>query len=392
MAAKGLTMANHARQLPEHLAYINGLNTHISHNLSNSCAQSLTVSELLTLTEKNCDDLQLSYAPMRGDVKLRQEIAHFHRQLNESLHSKTQDLNTCNEHNVLTFCGAQEALAAVYESVLKPGDEVVVLTPCYPSLVTMAENLGAKVRKVELSEQIGWPIEYQALEAVVNEKTKLIITNSPHNPTGSVIDSALSLKILALAQRYQCYLVADDVSQASNYHNLELAHDYLSYHNTVVISVMSKSFGLAGLRVGWAISQNTQLLDKMLAVKSYGSICCSAIDERLATYALQNADKILAKNNKTITENIALFNDFVEKNSEKLKWCPPKAGMLAVVKSRLSTPTKIWTQALVRQKGVLLLPTSLFGLNGEYVRLGLGQQNFAEGLALWQSFLDENVL
>ena len=135
----------------------------------------------------------------------------------------------------------------------------------------------------------------------------MIVLNSPHNPTGNIIDSALAESILQLAKKYQCYLLSDDVSQASNYDDVALAHRYLDYQNSIVIGVMSKSFGLSGIRIGWAITPNKAIMDNLRAIKTKNSICCSATDEALALIALENSQQILATNNKIIVRNIALF-------------------------------------------------------------------------------------
>ena len=370
---------------PAHIAYIQSLNCHISDNLSNSCGQAITVAELLNFGELELNQLNLDYSPVQGDATLRHAIAHFHRTTNPQ-----QDLMHSypfNDDNVITFCGAQEAIAATYKALLQSGDEVVVFTPNYPSLTTMAEALGATVKSIALHENLAWQFNYDELVSVVNEKTKIIVINSPHNPTGSICDTELANKIVALAEKYQCFLLADDVSQASNYHNAAIAHHYLSYHNSIVISVMSKSFGLAGIRVGWAITPNLQLIEKLRAIKTFGSICCSKVDEQLALIALNNKDAIVGKNNLIALHNINLFQEFIDNQNGKFSWHPPKAGLLALVKSHLPVSCEQWLKELAHQSGVLLLPSHLFGLHGEYFRLGLGQQNFALGLEKLTDFL-----
>ena len=369
-----------AHHLPRHIAYTQGLNAKISVNLSNSCAHSLTVAELCVLAGKELSalgGLTLSYAPLAGGVELRQEIVHLHNRLN-------QNEFAVDETNVLTFCGAQEALSAVYQALLSPGDEIVVFTPNYPSLVTMAQAMGVKVNVIALTEANNWQMDHQQLAAKVNDKTKLIVINSPHNPTGSIIDGDTAKSVLALARKYNCYLLADDVSQASNYKQQSLAHDYLSYENSIVISVMFKSFGLAGLRIGWALTPNNALLADMLAIKASGSICCSVVDEQLALWALQNSDKILATNNQIIADNIGLFQQFVDNNHGMFFWQPPQAGIMTVVRAKLKSPIAMWAPELARKHGLLVLPASLFGLEGEYFRLGLGQKDFPAALATFQ--------
>lgn len=369
------------RELPAHLQFVQKLNCSIEGNLSNSSAQSLTLEELCRLSSEDLSSIELSYSSFKGSDVLRKNIAQFHQELN---HHKT----LMNEDNVLTFCGAQEALSSVYQAVLEPNDEVVVVTPNYPSLTQMAEQLGCVIKAINLSAENNWQVCINDFKSRINKNTKLIVINSPHNPTGSFIDSALAEEILTLAKQFDCYLIADDVSQASNYHNLPLSHRFLDYDKTIVISVMSKSFGLSGLRIGWAVSKNKDLLSKLLAIKSFSSICCSALDEAAAILAFENKDKIIKNNNLIIKSNIKLFQAFVDRYSEQFNWQPPKAGILAVVEVKNSRDIKAWAENMTHKTGVLVLPAILFGLTGNYFRLGLGQNNFEDLLAKLSDYLE----
>lgn len=391
------------RILPAHIAFGQRLAANkkvtINYNLSNSCGHSLSVNELCELagTSAECllSDVELSYASLKGSDKLRTLIADFHQAYNCHKVQLTTD-------HVLTFCGAQEALSAIYQATLINDEivtaddqvkhskaEVVVITPCYPSLVTMAEQLGVKVRCLSLDFQQSWQINQQKLLALVNENTRLIVVNSPHNPSGATINSEFAEKILAVAKKYNCYLLADDVSQASNYYQMDLAHRYLDYHRTIVVSVLSKSFGLAGLRIGWAVTQNKELLNRLLAIKAQASICTSVVDEKLAEIALANHEKIISVNNKIIADNIVLFQQFIDKNSNNFSWHPPQAGLLTLVKCHIKIPMGAWAEQLAEKAGIFVYPASLFGLNGAYFRLGLGVKNLAEILDSLQQFIDE---
>jgi aspartate/methionine/tyrosine aminotransferase len=311
---------------------------------------------------------------------LRQEIVNFHQGLNCHRQLITAD-------SAVTFCGAQEALSAIYQAVLSVGDEIVVMTPSYPSLVSMAKSMGVIVREVGLCAENHWQANIDDFKQVVNNKTQLIVLNSPHNPTGSAIDSELAEQILQLAQHYQCYLLSDDVSQASNYYDLALAHGYLDYPKSIVVGVMSKSLGLAGVRIGWAVTPNKTLLQSLMAIKAIHSICCSKVDEKLALLALQNSQEILTRNNQLIVDNIVLFSALVSRHPEKLHWHQPQAGMLALVEVKSIDSIISWSHKLAKQSGILALPSELFGLSGNYFRLGLGQKSFANTLEKFEDYL-----
>jgi aspartate/methionine/tyrosine aminotransferase len=390
--------------LPAHIAFGQQLtaneNVNIEHNLSNSCGQSLSAAQLCTIGETSLEEFlgeqELSYASISGSDHLRTLIAGFHQDYNNH---KVK----LNADNVLTFCGAQEALSAIYQTVFFNDEvddkidnskyskmEIVVVTPCYPSLVIMAEQLGIKVRYLEVNFAHNWQINEQALLALVNENTRLIVLNSPHNPSGSIIKSELSDKILAVAKKFNCFLLADDVSQASNYNDVPLAHSYLDYERTIVVSVLSKSFGLAGLRIGWAVSNNKPFLKKLLAVKAQASICTSVVDEKLAELALENYEKIIDNNNTIIKHNITLFQQFIDVNHQHFSWHPPQAGLLSLVEVHTEVPMLKWAEQLAEKVGIFTYPACLFGLAGSYFRLGLGAKNFPVMLASLQRFVDEH--
>jgi aspartate/methionine/tyrosine aminotransferase len=377
-SATSKAMPKHA--LPAHIEFSRQLAPYVTDNISDSTGQSLTLAQLCQLSNTDITQTQLQYASVQGSAALREAIVTFHQGLNSHQQQLSKD-------DAITFSGAQEALSAIYQSVLSPGDEVVVVTPSYPSLVSMAKSLGAKVKEIKLTQNNAWKVAIEDFERAVSSKTRLIVLNSPHNPTGSVIDSALAENILQLAKKYQCYLLSDDVSQASNYSGIALAHRYLDYQNSIVVAVMSKSFGLAGIRIGWALTPNKAIMDNLRAIKTRNSICCSAIDEALALIALENSQQILVTNNKIIADNITLFEEYAAQHSDLISWHPPKAGILALVEIKQVKSMTHWSTALAKNTGVLALPCELFGLSGNYFRLGLGQKDFANILTKFADYI-----
>jgi aspartate/methionine/tyrosine aminotransferase len=390
--------------LPAHIAFGQRLtanqNVTIKHNLSNSCAESLSASQLCDLGGTSLDDFlgeqELSYASISGSHYLRTLIAGFHQAYNNHEYVLSPD-------NILTFCGAQEALSAIYQTVFFDDEvvdkresdkhskmEIVVVTPCYPSLVTMAEQQGIKVKSLEVTFEDHWQINEEKFLALINKNTRLIVLNSPHNPSGSIIKNEFSKKILAAAKKFNCYLLSDDVSQTSNYNKTALAHAYLDYDRTIVVSVLSKSFGLAGLRIGWVVSKNKALLKKLLAIKAQASICTSVVDEKLAELALENHQKIIQRNNDIIKHNIILFHQFIEINSQYFSWCAPQAGLLTLVQCHTETPMLEWAEQVAEKSGLFVYPACLFGLKGSYFRLGLGSNKFPMILKSLQHFIDNH--
>ena len=368
---------NNVSVLPAHIAFSQSIKGDIDINLSHSCGQSLSVGSLLSYCDGNrpsLAQLDLSYASVKGSKELRHSIVAYHQAVYEQSWLKAK--------HVTTFSGAQEALRAIYQALLGSGDEVIVFTPSYPSLQSMVGEMGANIVPIALDYQTGWQIDMQALERAFNANTKLVVINSPHNPTGATFTDSQLEQVLAWCEQHDSYLLLDEVSQATQYQKAS-AKRTLNDPRIIFVNVMSKSLGLAGIRLGWTICRDAALRNALIAQKTKGSICTSAIDEYFAQLALENYGRILARNNAIVEENIALFNAFVNEHSW-LSWHAPKAGLLATVKFDVAilgeNSMLDWAKQFTEATGVLLLPTSLFGLDGPYCRFGLGQKNFSQGI------------
>lgn len=362
-----------AWELPAHIAYTEQLPGGIKYNLSSSSAAIKSIAEIAPNAIEQITDLPLSYASIRGDERLRKELIRFAVELNPST------VYTSPLH-CLTFCGAQEAIQAVYHTLLAPEDEVVLVSPCYPSLFSSAKRLGAQVKTVLPKFESGWHCPIEQVIAAVSDKTKLIVINSPHNPTGLVYTLEQHRVLLDVAKHYGCYILSDDVSQASNFDHVPIEHPYLSYEKAISIGVLSKSFGLPGIRVGWSITACARVNDKLLAYKCANSICTSRIDEIVAIDVLQQRHKIITDNNQTIKHNIECFDALVS-STEQLEWQSPEAGILSLVKYCGDEPFEHWLNDLAFEHQILALPSSLFGLNENFFRLGLGQKDFSSSMA-----------
>ena len=379
--------------IPAHIQYSRALNATIRFNLSHSCAQVLSLDELATITHaenllEDIADMPLEYASVQGDDSLRHLIAEFINQSNHHNRQLTKD-------DVITFAGAQEALAAIYQSLILPGDEVVVCTPCYPSLLTMIKACGGVAKTLPLYQEQGWQLNLEQLASTVSKNTKLIVINAPHNPTGMILSPQQKQDIVGLAESVGSYLLSDDVTQSLVHHGANekiaaLSHAFLDYPRSIVVSVLSKTFGLPGIRIGWAVTTNQALQEKLLAYKISGSICTSLVDEHIARLALANRKQIITRNLVTIKENIRLVKAFVEQHDALFSWKTPQAGVLSLLEVKQAGSLNHWLQQLAANTGVLLLPVSLFGLEENFVRLGLGQNNIKSGLSAVSGFIENH--
>lgn len=158
------------------------------------------------------------------------------------------------------------------------------------------------------------------------------------------------------------------------------------YHRAISIGVMTKAFGMAGLRIGWMACQDVNFLEETRNMKQYTSICNSGLSEVLALIALKNKDHILHRNNQIIDKNLKLLDDFFANNSCKFSWVRPRGGCVGLVKYEADVaPDEFCNQALI-EKEVLLMPGSIFDIVGNYFRIGFGRDNMPEALEKFQEF------
>jgi aspartate/methionine/tyrosine aminotransferase len=348
------------------------------HLLCASDVQAYPMAELLALADDETralwDGLHLGYTESSGHPLLRREIASLY--------------DTIEPDDVLTFSGAEEAIFCLVNVSLGPGDHAIVTWPGYQSLYEIARAVGADLTLHELDESAGWALDLGLLRRQVTPATRLIVINVPHNPTGMLADRATFDELVAIADEAGAQLLVDEV-----YRGLELDEaDQLpagadATRRGVSLGVMSKSFALAGLRIGWLASRDRELLARVAAFKDYTTICSSAPAEILSIIALRARDQVLARSRAIVAGNLERLDGFFEDWADRFSWVRPRAGSIAF--PRLTVPgVRIddWAAALVEAEGVLLLPASQFGHSGNHFRLGFGRTDLPEALSRLEAF------
>lgn len=204
------------------------------------------------------------YPPGRGIPELREAIAAHQR--------RHYGVEADPEREVLVTAGATEALAATILALAGPGDEVVTLEPFYDSYAASIAMAGATHVTVPLVPgPDGFRVDVDALDAAVGERTRLILINTPHNPTGTVLSAAELELIAAAAVREDAIVVTDEVYEHLTFdgavHTPIAALPGMA-ERTVTISSAGKTFSLTGWKVGWATGP-AELIEALLAVKQY---------------------------------------------------------------------------------------------------------------------------
>ena len=344
--------------------------------LCSSDCESMSVAELLNFepgADRQLSALWLGYTESLGHPALRQAIATLYE--------------TITADQVLVHAGAEEAIFNFMNVAVNPKDHVIVHTPCYQSLAEVARGVGAEVAEWRGDPDRGWALDIGVLENALTDRTTAVVVNFPHNPTGFLPDAEFVKALSELSDRHGFVIFADEV-----YRGLEVdPADRLPAvadinERAVSIGVMSKTYGLAGLRIGWAATQNQRLYQALAAFKDYTTICASAPSEFLATLALRHAAQIGQRNRKIIRGNLDRLDRFFAAHQELFSWHRPRAGSIAFPLLH-GRPVEEFCADLMENAGVLLLPGTLYGpgLNG--FRIGFGRKNLPEALERFEAYL-----
>jgi aspartate/methionine/tyrosine aminotransferase len=289
--------------------------------------------------------------------------------------------------DILVFSGAEEAIFALHNVLLEPGDHAVVVRPAYQSLAEVALAAGAEVSRVDLSETDGWRLDADAVRATLRPNTRMILVNEPHNPTGSLADQATFDRLAELASESGARLIVDEVYRFLEFDpadRLPAGADALE--TGVSIGVMSKSFGLAGLRIGWVATRDRDLLARLARFKDYTTICSSAPAEVLALIALRARERVLARCRAIVETNLALLDGFFGRWAGTFEWVRPRGGSIGFPRLAADVRVDRFAEDLVRDTGVLILPGTVFADAGNHFRLGFGRTNMPQALERLETY------
>lgn len=342
----------------------------VKHQLSASDVEPFTLTELLALADDDArrrwDALTLGYTESSGLPALREEIA--------------RQFQSLSPRDVVVVAGAEEGIFLLMHSLVGAGDEVVVVTPSYQSLHELPRSLGARVHLVPLTAANRWELDPEDVARVVSSRTRLIIVNFPHNPTGALIPEATLQRLVTIADRCGATLFSDEVYrglEANPATRLSAAADLSG--RAVSLGVMSKSFALPGLRIGWVATRNADLLSRIARLKDYTTICSSAPSEILALVALRASGRVLQRSRDIVAANREAAEAFMIRHQELIDWIPPRAGSTAFPCFR-DRDADVVATALRERESVLMVPGRLFGADPRHFRLGLGRRDLPSAL------------
>lgn len=347
--------------------------------LCSSDCESLSLGELLAMepgTRDRLDSLWLGYTEPLGDPQLRQEIGKLYEHV-------TPD-------QLLVHAGAEESIFNFMNVTLAPGDHVVVHAPFYQSLGEIAQRIGADVSEWRGDPAQAWALDLADLEQMLTPHTQVVVVNFPHNPTGYLPTADFVRALSALSDKHGFIIFADEVYRGLELDPADRLPAFADLNERAVsLGVMSKTYGLAGLRIGWIATRDSALFGQMAAFKDYTTICNSAPSEFLAALALRHAGPIVERNLGIIRHNLDLLDAFFASNEARFGWDRPKAGSIAFPALRQGSVDDFCAD-LVEQAGVLLLPGTLYGAGYNAFRIGFGRKNLPEALGKLENYLHES--
>jgi aspartate/methionine/tyrosine aminotransferase len=344
--------------------------------LCSSDCESMSIADLLALEESAANKFQqtwLGYTESAGSPALRAEICKLYE--------------TIRPEEILIHSGAEEAIFLFMFAAFKQYDHVIVHSPGYQSLAEVARAAGCDVSPWRGREENSWALDLDELRHLMRTNTKAIIINTPHNPTGYLMSREDYEAVHTFARANKLLLFSDEVYRESEYDpatKLPAACDLGDY--AVSLGVTSKTYGLAGLRIGWIATKNKKIYEKMASLKDYTTICNSAPSEFLAEVAMRNRRKLSERNLGIIEQNLAVIDALFARYSSLFSWVRPQAGSMAFPRYLDGNVAKFCDE-LVKEAGVLLLPGSIYDDSGNHFRLGLGRKNLPQAVERLEQYL-----
>ena len=346
----------------------------IEFNLAASTGPVWTVNDILALTDDETRhrflNHDLVYSRPAGADSLREAIAEMQRVPVESVQVVT---------------GASEALVALMWLAAEPGANVIIPLPGFTTFSALPESLGLETRFYRVRRENGFRIDPDEISRLADSKTKLILINSPHNPTGATIGDEEMEALHDFTAERGIQLVSDEVYHPI-YHGRRTQSAARLPHATVIAD-LSKAFSIAGVRTGWMIEHDARRRQQYWTARAYFSISNTTTGEMLSEIAIRKRDIVLGRAQETATRNLKLLDGFMAEHRDVLGWIPPQGGMTAFPWLASGENARPFCQAAA-ERGILLAPGDCFDASSHF-RLGFAAvgDNFSKALDRFGAFV-----
>jgi aspartate/methionine/tyrosine aminotransferase len=343
------------------------------YHLTASDIESMTIGELLSMAPDSklsaLDQQWLGYTETFGNSQLREEIA--------------KTYTTATSSDILCFAGAEEGVYIAMRILLEKADHAIVIVPNYQAAETLPLNI-CDVTGVPLDPEDNWSLDIDLVKRAIRPNTKLISINFPNNPTGAVLERRRFEDLIDLCRERGIYLFSDEVYRlVERDSSIRLPQVADVYERGLSLNVMSKAYGLPGLRIGWIMTKDNDVLQKMERYKHYLSIL-----------ALKVREQILEKNRRLVNSNGEKLDQFFSEFPEYFDWKRPDGGCVGYPRYKGPEGADQFCEDLVEKTGVLLLPPSIYHSElletpKDRFRIGFGRKNIDKGLEVFHRYLND---
>ncbi len=355
----------------------------VTHDICESGIKPLSIADIMNLIPENEADalehdlhaLPLGYSEARGTERLRTTLA--------ATYAGT------TAENILVTTGAIEANFLLFNALSRPGDHVVAIEPAYQQLGSVPAGLGAEVDRISVIHEDGHYLDIDELAKLVRPETRLIVVNTPHNPTGCMMSDDDLQRLVEIARASDAWILCDEAYRWIQHPGgADIPAPMRGrYEKGISVGTVSKPFGVPGLRIGW-FAAPAEIVQQAWAMRDYISLSPAKLSDVIAECVIRNRDAIFARNSVIIAANLATATDWFADNADLATWQPPQAGLLAMMRYTAEIDSTTLANRLAEEVGVMLAPGDTFGMPGT-LRIGIGQdpQIFAEGLEMTARFL-----
>ncbi len=348
-------------------------------NLSESGVEPLSLAGLAAMgldLDALCT-VPLEYIQSNGTPELRSQLA--------------AQYEGATESHLLVATGSSEANYVAVQVLVEPGDDVVAIVPNYLQVGLMARGLGARVHDVPLlpgADASTWALDWEAFDAAVGPRTKLIYLSHPNNPTGHVFSPAELGRIAAAAEKVGAWILSDEVYRGA-VHDLspgeETPGTWGRGDRVISVSSLSKAYGLPGTRLGWMVGPPA-FIERCWARRDYTTIAPATLSDVIARFATDppNQERLFERARQMMRSSRDTFRDWVGRQNGRLLYREPRAGAFAFapfLDDGRPADCAAFAHRLRDNRSVLLVAGRWAGMPG-YLRFGLGLEApaFAEGL------------
>ena len=355
--------------------------TKCKYNLAETCIDSLTVREVIEMAGLDVEeymmelaDTRLTYSHIGGSPELLNGIASLYSDVIKSEH-------------IIPMHGAIGANYHILMTLINPSDNMISVMPTYQQHYSIPESIGAEVRILNLNLENHFLPDIGKLKELVDENTRVITMNSPNNPSGSLIPKDVMEQVIEVAKTVDAYVLCDEVYRGISEDGSYMYSVADLYEKGISVGSMSKSWSMAGVRLGWIVTRDMDLIHRCHERRDYDTISCAVIDDKLAALALANKDKIIERNREILNTNRKILDDWVNATPE-VYYQKPVAGTTALVYYKKNMPSRELCDRLIKETGVLFTPGECFEMEGA-VRIGYAFDSkvLQKGLDLFADFL-----